>query len=138
MEKETVTNRPNTRSRRKNEDRLNNYKQKFWWMGLTFTLGPRIQTFPSFCCIKCVLGECKDYPGYDKPCEGEEINNNNDHISIYWYDTLPSCSILRMLPKYPPEVEVIKRVQTKVRAPCAVLFMADAIFVCGIFKGKNI
>jgi hypothetical protein len=65
--------------------------------------------------VDCVLGECKSFPGYDRLPEELEMTED---ISFHWYDTLPSCSVHNMLPKYPPEVEGVKPVQTKSCRAC--------------------
>ena len=42
-----------------------------------------------------------------------------------------------MLPKYPPPVEGVKKVQTKICAPCSISFLADPEYVRGTFRKKK-
>ena len=104
MENKIPKTRPNTRDRRDAKDRLHNYKSKVQVNGNHRY--PRVkdamycmmckapdEQFPSLRHIDCVLSECTDCPKYDQPKEEQEIDNNDEHISFHWYDTLPSCSI---------------------------------------------
>jgi hypothetical protein len=56
-----------------------------------------------------------------------------DDVSFHWYDTLPSCFIHNMLPKYPPEVEGVKVAQTKSCLACDMEQERDEKYVRGGF-----
>jgi hypothetical protein len=77
-----------------------------------------------------VLGECESCPGYDRPPEELEMDND---ISFHRNDTSPSCSIHNMLPKYPPEVEGETLVQTKSCRVCDLEYERDNKYVRGGF-----
>jgi hypothetical protein len=76
---------------------------------------PPDEEYQSLHKLACVLGECESCPGYDRP--PEELDMTDD-MYFHWYDTLPSCSIHNMLPKYSPEVEGVTRVQAKSCRAC--------------------
>ena len=71
---------------------------------------PPDPTFPSLHKIDCVLNQCNKYKQYDVPEQEARLTNNDPHIRFHWYDTLPSCTIHGMLPKYPPPVEGQRKV----------------------------
>ena len=69
--------------------------------------------------------------------EEEELTIFDDYISFHWYETLPSCSIHCMLPKYPPEVPGVRNVLTKSCQKCDDFFQADPNYVKGTFRKKK-
>jgi hypothetical protein len=136
---------PRTRNRREAELALNNYQNKVKPNGehrfktakdavFCTMCEPPDDEFKSLHKIECVLGECTSCPGYDRP--PEEIEMEND-ISFHWYNTLPSCSIHKMLPKYPSEEPGVRLIQTKSCPTCDLDQELDKKYVWGEFyKGK--
>ena len=95
------------------------------------------EKYPSLCQIECHLEEYTECPSYDCLVGEEELTVNDDYISFHWYETLPSCSIHCMLPKYPPEVPRVKTVLTKSCQECDDLFNADLDYVPCKFRKKE-
>jgi hypothetical protein len=95
---------------------------------------PPDEEYQSLHKLDCVLGECDSCPGYERPPEELEMTQD---ISFHWYDTLPSCSIHNMLPKYPPEVEGVTRVQTKSCRACDLEHERDKKYVRGGFYKRK-
>ena len=93
--------------------------------------------FPSLHKIECVLDECNDCKPYDRPQEEELLNDTDDPIYFHLYDTLPSCSLHGMLPKFPPRVPGIRLIRTKTCSECDEKRLEDVTYKAGKFRTKK-
>jgi hypothetical protein len=136
---------PRTRRGKEAQLELNNYQNKVKPNGehcfpnakdamFCCLLAPPDEEYQSLHKLDCVLGECDSCPGYDRPPEELEMDYD---ISLHWYDTLPSCSIHNMLPKYPPEREGVTLVQTKSCRACDMEHERDNKYVRGGFYKRK-
>jgi hypothetical protein len=132
---------PRTRRGKEAQLELNNYRNKVKPNGKhcfpnakDALCAPPDEKYQSLHKLDCVLGECESCPGYDRPPEELEMTED---ISFHWYDTLPSCSIHNMLPKYSPEVEGVTRVQTKSCCACDMEHERDKKYVRGGFYKRK-
>jgi hypothetical protein len=136
---------PRTRNGKEAQLELNNYRNKVKPNGehrfpnakdamFCCLCSPPDEEYQSLHKLDCVLGECESCPGYDRPPEELEMDND---ISFHWYDTLPSCSIHNMLPKYPTEVEGVTLVQTKSCRACDLEQERDKKYVRGGFYKRK-
>ncbi|OEU12948.1 hypothetical protein FRACYDRAFT_243200 [Fragilariopsis cylindrus CCMP1102] len=136
---------PRTRSYLAADEILKNYQEKVQPLGearfktaklamVCCLCAPPDDRFPSLHKLDCVMGECTACPGFDRP--PEELTMDND-ISFHWYDVLPSCSLHNMLPKYPPEVDGLRHVQTNSCFECDIQSEADPKYVRGGFYKRK-
>ena len=84
------------------------------------------------------MEECDQCKPYNRPQEEIELKDSDDHVSFHWYDTLPFCSIHKILPKYPPgpDPPTGKKKQTKSCAQCNAQKAIDPDFECGKFRKR--
>ncbi|OEU12086.1 hypothetical protein FRACYDRAFT_244336 [Fragilariopsis cylindrus CCMP1102] len=136
---------PRTRRGMAAESALSNYQDKVLVGGeprfktakqamVCSLCAPPDDRFLSLHKVECILGKCVSCPGFDRPIE--ELTMEND-ISFHWYDTLPSCSIHNMLPKYPVADDGVRRVQTKSCVECNVEQIRDPNYVRGGFYKRK-
>jgi hypothetical protein len=143
---------PRTRSGREAETALNNYQIKVKPNGehrfktakdamICCLCPPPDDEFKSLHKLECVLGECTICPGFDRPPEEVAMKDDDEltrkYISFHWYDTLPSCSIHKMLPKYPPEEPGVRLIQTKSCPTCDLDQELDKKYVRGGFYKRK-